>query len=202
MQRKFFDMLLSIAGLVLVVALVIGGALLLWGANYANTNVHNQLAKQDIFFPTKAAFAAAKPGTEVTPSMRPYLYQYAGQQVLTGAQAEAYANHFIAVHLSEMPYGGVYAKVSAAAMANPSNAALTAEEQTTFQGTTLRGLLLEAYGFSQFGQIATYGAIGCFTLAGILLVLVLIGFAHARRTSETEQLVVRQEELTRDLIGV
>lgn len=202
MQRKFFDMLLSIAGLVLVVALVIGGALLLWGANYANTNVHSQLAKQDIYFPTKAAFAAAKPGTEVTPSMRPYLSQYAGQQVLTGAEAEAYANHFIAVHLSEMPYGGVYAKVSAAALANPGNTALAAEEQTTFQGTTLRGLLLEAYGFSQFGQIATYGAIGCFTLAAILLVLVLIGFAHARRTSEHEQLVVREEQLTTDLIGV
>jgi hypothetical protein len=46
--------------------------------------------------------------------MRPYLARYAGQQVLTGPQAEAYADHFIAVHLSEMPYRGVYSTISAA----------------------------------------------------------------------------------------
>lgn len=52
--------------------------------------------------------------------MKPYLLQYAGQQMTTVAQApEAYANHFIAVHLSEMPYGGVYATASAAASATP-----------------------------------------------------------------------------------
>lgn len=202
MQRKFFDMLLSVVGLVLVVALVIGGALLLWGANFANSNVHDQLAKQDIYFPTKAAFAAAKPGTEVTPGMKPYLLQYAGQQVLTGAQAEAYANHFIAVHLSEMPYGGVYSKVSAASRANPTNTALAGEVQTVFQGTTLRGLLLEAYGFSQFALIAEWGAVACFVGAAVMLILVLIGFAHARRTPVAEQLVVHTPEEAKDLIGV
>ena len=201
MQRKFFDMLLSVVGLVLTVALVVGGALLLWGANFANSNVHNQLAQQDIYFPTTAAFAAAKPGTEVTPGMKPYLLQYAGQEVLSGAQAEAYANHFIAVHLSEMPYGGVYSKVSAASRANPTNTALSQEVQTVFQGTTLRGLLLEAYGFSQFALIAEWGATACFIGAAIMLILVLIGFAHARRTPETEQLVVRTEE-AKELIGV
>jgi hypothetical protein len=43
-----------------------------------------------------------------------------------------------------MPYHGVYAKISTAAMANPDNKGLAALEQTSFQGTTLRGLLLEA----------------------------------------------------------
>jgi hypothetical protein len=33
--------------------------------------------------------------------MIPSVSQYAGHQLLTGPQAEAYANHFIAVHLSE-----------------------------------------------------------------------------------------------------
>ncbi len=202
MQRKFFDTLLSTVGLVLVAALVVAGGLLLWGASFANSNVHDQLAKQDIYFPTKAAFAAAKPGTEVTPGMKPYLLQYAGQQVLTGAQAEAYANHFIAVHLSEMPYGGVYSKVSAASRANPTNTALAGEVQTVFQGTTLRGLLLEAYGFSQFALIAEWGAVACFVGAAVMLILVLIGFAHARRTPVTEQLVVHTPEEAKDLIGV
>ena len=78
--------------------------------------------------------------------MLPYLEKYAGQPLTTGAQAEAYADHFISVHLSEMPYGGVYANVSNASRANPTNAALAKEVQTSFQGTTLRGLLLEGYG--------------------------------------------------------
>ena len=88
-----------------------------------------------------------------SPTMIPSVSQYAGQQLLTVAQAEAYANHFIAIHLSELPYGGVYAKISTAARENPKNAELKTLEQTSFQGTTLRGLLLEAYGFSFIGEI-------------------------------------------------
>jgi hypothetical protein len=40
---------------------------------------------------------------------------------------------FIVVHLSELPYGGVYSKISAAALANPTNAKLKALEQASFQ---------------------------------------------------------------------
>src|SRR6202034_687491 len=112
--------------------------------------------EQQIFFPPKSVWATAKAGTEITPAMIPYLEKYSGQQLLTGAQAEAYADHFIAVHLSEMPYGGVYATISAAAQADPSSTSLKALEQTSFQGTTLRGLLLEAYAFSTFGTIALW----------------------------------------------
>ena len=53
---------------------------------------------------------------------------------------------------------------------------------TVFQGTTLRGLLLEAYAFWQMGQIALYAAIACFVLAAIMLVFTIIGFVHWRRT--------------------
>ena len=44
MQRKIFDILASAGGLVMVVVLVVAGSLLLWGYNFANSNVHNQLA--------------------------------------------------------------------------------------------------------------------------------------------------------------
>src|SRR5271154_3805223 len=118
MKRRTFDMLLSAGGLLVVAVLVVAGSLLTWGTHYINTNVHNQLAAQQIFFPPATAFAQAKAGTEITPSMIPSVSQYAGQQLTTGAQAGVYANDFIAVHLSEMPYGGVYAKASAAELAN------------------------------------------------------------------------------------
>jgi hypothetical protein len=194
MRRRVFDLLASTLGLALVVVLLVAGALLLWGHSYDTSNVHNQLAEQQIFFPPQAAWAHAKPGTEITPAMIPYLEKYSGQQMLTGQQAEAYADHFIAIHLSEMPYGGVYAKVSAASLANPKDAALAAEVQTVFRGTTLRGLLLEAYGFSQIGAIMLWAAIASFIAAFVMLMLVGLGYRHAQRTpAEIEILAPKRE---------
>jgi hypothetical protein len=189
MSRKVFDKLTSAGGVVAVVVLVVAGGLLTWGHNFVNSNVHDQLAQQQISFPSNAAFAHAKAGTEITPSMIPSVSQFAGQQLLTGPQAEAYANHFIAVHLSEMPYGGVYSKVSAAAIAAPTNAKLAALKQTSFQGTTLRGLLLEAYAFSEIGAVMLVGAIASFILAAIMAALVGLGVWHAARVSEEERLL-------------
>src|ERR1017187_1679531 len=108
MRRQAFDILASWVGLLVVVVLIAAGALMLWGNNYVNTNVHNQLAQQQIFFPPAAAFAHPVAGTEITPSMIPVVSQYAGKQLLTGKEAEVWADDFIAVHLSEMPYHGVY----------------------------------------------------------------------------------------------
>jgi hypothetical protein len=176
-----------------VVALLLAGGLLSWGYAFTSSSVSSQLARQDIVFPSKAAFANPKAGTEITPAMIPYLAKYAGLPLTTGAQAQAYADHFIAVHLSEMPYGGVYAKVSAASRAHPSNTALSAEVQTTFQGTTLRGLLLEAYAFSEFGLIALWAAVASFTLAALMALLVALGFWHARRTPSDTELALHVE---------
>jgi hypothetical protein len=189
MSRKVFDVLTSTGGLALAVVLVVAGGLLVWGHSYVNSNVRNQLAQQQIYFPPAAAFAHAKAGTEITPAMIPSVSQYAGQQMLNGAQAEAYADHFIAIHLSEMPYGGVYSKISAAAIANPKNTTLTALKGASFQGTTLRGLLLEAYGFSKIGSVMLWGAIASFILAALMLVLVGFGFAHARSTAAENRLL-------------
>lgn len=194
MRRKVFDVLVSAGGVLMVVTLALAGGLLMWANSFTSSQVHDQLAKQEIYFPSKAAFAKAKPGTHITPSMIPSVSQYAGQQLVTGAQAEAYANDFIAVHLSEMPYHGVYAKISSAARANPDNAKLKALKQTSFQGTTLRGLLLEAYAFSVFGTIAFWAAIAAFCLAFVMAILVGLGFYHARRTPPEMELLPRLEQ--------
>jgi hypothetical protein len=193
MSRKVFDKLTSIGGIVAVVVLLVAGALLTVGHGFVNSNVRGQLAQQQIYFPPQAAFAHAKAGTEITPAMIPSVSKYAGQQLLTGPQAKAYADHFIAVHLSEMPYGGVYSKISAAAIAaQPGSAAatkLTALKTTSFQGTTLRGLLLEAYAFATVGQIMLIGAIASFALAAVMALLVALGLAHAARTSADARLL-------------
>src|ERR1700684_927700 len=188
MQRKVFDVLASPGGLVVAVVLVVAGGLLMWGYSFANSNVHNQLAEQQITFPAKSAFAHPVAGTEITPSMIGTVSKYAGQPLVTGQAADVYANDFIAVHLREIGGGKTYAQLSAIAMSLPKgSAAYTVAEgkvQTVFQGTTLRGLLLEAYAFGTFGQIALAAAIASFILAGIMLVLTLFGLLHFRRVPE------------------
>jgi hypothetical protein len=194
MQRKMFDVLASAGGALVVVVLVVAGVLLMWGYSFANSNVHNQLAEQQIVFPAKAAFAHPVAGSEITPSMVGTVSKYAGQPLVTGQQAEVYANDFIAVHLAEIGGGQTYAQLSTAAMALPKgSAAYTAAEakvQTVFQGTTLRGLLLEAYAFGTFATIALVAAISAFVLAALMALLVAFGFWHARRTNDAEELTV------------
>jgi hypothetical protein len=192
MRRKSFDVIVGTGGLLLTLVLVAAGALLFWGYSFANGTVTSQLSAQRITFPAASAFAQAKPGTEITPGMIPYLYKYAGQQLTTGAQAEAYANHFIAVHLQEIGGGKTYSELSAAAMALPKgSAAYTAAEatvQTVFQGTTLRSMLLNAYGWWQVGQVALIASIVSFALAGITLLLSGLGLWHSRRVTVEEEI--------------
>ena len=192
MRRKVFDKLASVGGVVVVIVLAVAGALLMFGYSFANNYVHTQLAEQQITFPTAAAFAHPD-GQEITKSMIPTVSQYAGQQLLTGAQAQVYANDFIAVHLQGIGGGKTYSQLSAEALAlpkgSPAYTAAEAKAQSVFQGTTLRGLLLEAYGFSLIALIALWCAIAAFALAGVMAVLVGLGFAHARRAGDNEELM-------------
>ena len=102
--------------------------------------------------------------------------------MLTGQQAEVYANDFINVHLGEIGESRRSPSLSAAAMAlpkgSPAYTEAEAKVQTDFQGTALRGLLLEAYGFSLIAEIAFWCAIAAFALAGIMAVLIDFGLGH------------------------
>src|SRR6202023_2648863 len=116
--------LTAIAGFSASVILLAAGGMLLWGSAYVHNTVQGQLSAQRIFFPPKAAFAHPKAGTEITPSMIPSVSQYAGQQLVTGQQAESYADNFIAVHITNMTGGKTYAQLSAASLAQPNNTKL------------------------------------------------------------------------------
>ncbi len=190
MKRKTFDLILTGLGAALTIVLLAAGALLLWGSTFTSNEVHNQLAMQQVYFPTQAQLAHPT-GKEVTTTMVPYLSPYAGQQVLTGAQAQAYATHFIAKHLYDMPYPGVYSQVSSAARAATPGTAKAATlnqlDATVFQGTTLRAMLLEAYGFSVFGDLAFDGALAALSAALVLAVLTGFGAWHLRRVPVTEE---------------
>ena len=52
-----------------------------------------------------------------------------------------------------------------------------------FKGTTLRGMLLNAYAFGKMAQIALWAAIASFIGAALLLILSGLGFYHSRRVT-------------------
>jgi hypothetical protein len=175
MRRRTLDLLLTWVGVLLTVTLLGAGGLLVWGYSFASSTVHTQMAAQKIYFPAKGSSELS------SPLIKPYLTPYAGQQLLTGQEAEVYADHFIAVHLQEIGGGLTYSQLSAKAMANPTNKTLAGQVQTMFQGTMLRSTLLTAYAFSVFAMIALWSMIACFALGILTLLLTLLGLRHYRR---------------------
>jgi len=148
------------AGLVLILGFVAGFAF--WAAGFTNNSVTTQLAAQNITFPAaNSAEITSLPAVDAA-AMR----QYAGDVMTTGPQAEVWADNFIKVHLSEMP---TYDAASGLARANPTSTVDAQTEATVFQGTTLRSMLLNAYGWWTVGTYALYAAIGLTIAAGVVL---------------------------------
>jgi hypothetical protein len=79
--------------------------------------VITQLTEQQITFPA-ASSAAIK---ALPPADAAAMTQYGGQLMTNGAQAETYANHFIAVHPKEIG-GETYSQLSAESLASPGDA--------------------------------------------------------------------------------
>ena len=181
--------LAAIVGFALSAVLFVAGGLLLWGSTYTHNMVHNQLAAQQIFFPPKAAFAHPKAGTEITPSMIPSVSQYAGQQLVTGQQAQSYADNFIAVHITNMTGGQTYAQLSTAALAHPNDAKLAAQVATVFKGETLRSMLLNAFGWWKVSQITYIAALISFGLGGLTLIASLFGLTVGRHPEILHEII-------------
>lgn len=188
MRRRTLDALLSVGGAIVTVVLLAAAGLLLWAGNFANSAVSQQLADQRITMPSGAAIA--------DPQIQPYLEQYADQPMTTGAQAQAYADHFILVHMNAASKGKTYGEVSAAYTAltkdaNADPAAVKAAgdlRQTMFMGDTLRGMLLNAYAFGTLGTIAIYAAIASVIGAVAMLVLSLLGWRHLRHAPVEQEI--------------
>ena len=177
MNRKTLDRLLAAGGVVVAAVLLVAGVLLTWAHGYVHDQVHTQLAAQKIYFPPKGDEAI----TSLPPADANAMSQYAGQQLVNGAQARTYANSFIAVHLQEIGGGQTYSQLSAKSLADPTNTKLADTVQTMFRGETLRGLLLNAYAWDTMANVAFIAAIVAYVGAALMAVLAALGFAHARR---------------------
>jgi hypothetical protein len=177
MRRKSFDAIASATGLVLAAVLLTASGLLFWAHSFIDNNVRTQLTAQKIFMP--------KAGTDSLndPAVKPYLSKYAGQQVVNGAQAKAFADHYIAVHLNEATGGKTYSELSSLSRQDPTNTELQGQVQTSFRGETLRGMLLNAYAFWKMGQVAMIAAFVALGTGLALVLLSLLGLFHMRRTA-------------------
>jgi hypothetical protein len=181
MNRNSPRFFLTIGGFVAAVVLLATGGLLIWSSTYLHNTVQGQLAAQQIYFPPASAFAHPKAGTEITPSMIPIVSQYAGEQLVTGQQAEVWADDFMAVHISNMTGGKTFAQVSAESLAQPGNTQLANLAHTVFQGEAERSMLLDAFGWWKVSQIMYISSIVSFCLGGLTLVGGVFGLASGRK---------------------
>lgn len=191
MKRRTLDIVFSFGGLALAGLLLILGLVMANQANFAETYVKDQLGQQKITFtPVVGLSAEEKKAT--------CLVDNAGKDLLTGKQAECYANEYIGLHVTEINDGKTYSQTSGEARAKKAeadaakasgaanaavlageSAALTGKTDALFRGETLRGLLLTSYGFSIFGERAGQAGFVAFAAALVLLLASLAGFAHA-----------------------
>lgn len=187
----------SLAGLAAAGALFVLGTATMSNADYSERYVTDQLARQRITFKAAHALTDAE-------RAKPCVVANAGKPLLTGKQAECYANDFIGTHIVGIGKGRTYAELedvrtellakiaSAQASGDPELpklqselAALTGQREAMFKAETLRGILLTSFGFSTLGEKAAEGATAAYAGAGVLLVLSLGGMVQAARTPRT-----------------
>ena len=193
MNRKSFDKIASVIGLLLAGFLIVIGGILQYGGNFATDQVAAQLEPQAITIP------AENGDPKVTDDVKKFFADNGEKVMTTGKQAQMYADHYIGFHMSEMPtYAAASGDNRAAAgalAADPTNPELQAAArqasgtvETVFKGETLRGMLLNAYAFGTLGQIAMVASYVSFAGGLIFLILALLGFAHLRR-ADTDSII-------------
>jgi hypothetical protein len=175
MNRKTWDRIVGASAAVIAVAMIVLGAFAIYGGNFGRENVQSRLEPQHITFPPLSA---------MSPEEQTSVGAFAGQQVTTGNQAEAFSR-YIAGHLEAVNGGKTYSETSAAARAEglaPDVAAeLQGKADTLFKGETLRSMLLNAYGWWTVATIALYVGYAMVAMGLVLAGLAALGFRHAKR---------------------
>jgi hypothetical protein len=175
--RRFLSRITSLTPIAAGAAagMIVLGVVSIVGGSYDHEVVHNQLAPQKITFPKPAEYADLK--------------KYEGQQVLTGTQAKAYAEDQILPDMNKIDGGKTYSQVSGEWIAGGMKSEKLAGERTTlFMGDTLRGLLLNAWGWGQIGSIAILAGILLIVFGAILFLLPVLNWwlSFAAKGSESE----------------
>lgn len=179
MDRKALDQIVSGAGAVVAIVLIVLGAMAIYGGNFGRQNVRDRLEPQNIEFP---------PAEAMTPEERAEIGEFAGEKVDTGPEAEAFSR-YIGGHLVDVNDGKTYSETSSEARAleddDPRKVELDAAVQTLFRGETLRAILLNAYGWWTVATIALWAGFGMIAAGIVLAVLAILGLRHAGKVGRT-----------------
>ena len=179
MDRSGWDRIVSGAGAVVAVVLIVLGTMAIWGGNFGRDNVRDRLVPQHIQFP---------PADAMTPEERASIGEFAGAKVDTGVEAEAFSR-YIAGHLEAVNDGATYSETSGAARAeglDPQVAAdLQAKADILFKGESLRAMLLNAYGWWTLATIALWAGVAMVIAGLILAIFAIFGFRHAGKVAPT-----------------
>jgi hypothetical protein len=197
---------------VLLVAVLLVGSVALYMGSFVRGNVRDQLGAQQIVFTAAADLAPEEKAGDAC------LTQYAGALMTTGAQAQCYADHYIGLHVKESADkagfpGATYAtlgktqtdirtEIAAAQKAGNDAAVKAANDRLTAAGnlrttmqtaSTLRGQLLNAWGWDTFG-------IGI-VATGATLLLVGLAFAVALAYELTRKAVPAEDQAVAQTAG-
>jgi hypothetical protein len=178
-DRRTWDQIVSAAGGVVAFVLIVVGAAAVFGGLFGRSNVTDRLRPEKVSFPPLSA---------MTSQEQQEVGDFAGQQVDTGPEAEAFAR-MIAGHLEAVNGGKTYAETSAAArqpgLDEQTAADLSAKADVLFKGETLRSIMLNAYGWWTVATIALYVGVAMILAGAVLAVLAFLGFRHARAEAVT-----------------
>ena len=188
--RRTIDLVLIGMGVIAAIVFAVAGGLLMWGSNFAEDYVYDELSSQNVVFPDAAS---------LRDDGRADLVDFAGQKVTTGDEAEAYAS-LIGTHMEGIADGQTYAEIddrgAAQAVtdaqengASPEEIAqlqatanqLKGQRDSLFRGETLRGLLLTSFAWATVGTVAGIAAWVAFAGAAVMIALVVAGIFHLVR---------------------
>jgi hypothetical protein len=185
--RSLLDRIVSVTGGIMAFALVALGAAAIYGGSFAMDNVRDRLEPQKITFPPAEAMSDFDKSEGLT--------AFAGEEVDTGVEAEAFSR-YIGGHLAEVNEGKTYSESSSESRAyaaevgeDPTAAEaatmgeLSGKVDTLFRGETLRGMLLNAYGWWTVGQITLWVGFGMVAIGLVLALFAALGFRHAKKLS-------------------
>lgn len=162
---------------ILAVLFIVLGIGAVFGGTFAHGFVSDQLKQEQITMPSGQAITSLK-----DQESQDILKRYENEPLTTGPQAKAYADNYIWQHMQAASDGRTYGQlgddIKAAEAAGKSKdeiKKLSEARDTLFQGDTLRGMLLSAYGWWLVGSIALYAGIGLAVLGLILGLIAMFG---------------------------
>lgn len=164
------------------IVLIVVGAAVIFGGTYAHGFVREQLVQEKITMPTQEGIDKLK-----DQESKEILTKWIGQDLTTGPQAKAYADNYIWQHMLASADGKTFQEMGT--VINEAKKKGASEEEiaklqkirdSLFQGDTLRGILLSAYGWWFVGSIAMWAGIGM-AILGVILAILGFGVMRTKR---------------------